>query len=853
MSDVIPPEDTALGTQSAALEVGRRVFRQYVLKRFLGRGPLGSAWLVVHEGIGRELSMRFVPEAWLHDDQVIARLREAAVHVLEITHPGLVGILDFARDPQAAAIVSKYVEGESALDAKAQRPQRCFEVDMLRPWLHQVCEALDFAWRMHKAIHGDLNPANLLVTPLSDMKVSDFGLARNLFDLTGPGGGPLIAVSPSYLSPERMRGEPVTVADDVYGLGATIYDLLTSKPPFFRGEADGKPAPTMADRRVELGIGGELIPTEWEEVIAACLAPQPGDRPVTVREVGERLRVLKPLPAGVEVPMPTVLPRPHETVVDYRPPSTQPGPAPVYPSSEVTADMEPPTMQGRAAEKSAVPSLFVPPPPPATAPDASLPPQEVAPATIDESLDFEETMMETPLSASSSSGRSAPVESSAPSPTPPSMFVPPPPSQPAPMEDDANATMVGASAPSSEPSSATPFSPPPSSAPQPSEDDTNATYAAEETPRPGHVPSPPPVAASFVPPAPLQPSEDDANATYAAEETPPPVRTPVPEPSPTPSPAAASAQPGDDDVSATYAAEETPPPVRSPAATPPPAPLIPMEDLEQTLLEVPPSPPPPIPAEDFEQTLLEVPPAPVAPPPPPPAAPPVPPPMPPSVAAQANPNLEDSVTMPTPVRHPSPPMESRLEETPRPPAPTTPSLPPSPPSEGIPKWLLAAGGGLILVVIVAALAWRKGDSTVSSDPAQPTPEQITPAPATPTPTPATPPPAPLATPPPPPQARTVQASEVAKMIGPVTDARVLVGSFKVGTVTTALGSNPANITMRPTDPAWSGKIRIVGSLMSSGTLPAEGSVVELTAESGYLIRQVREGADGQITVFTEKR
>ena len=832
MSDVTPPEDTALGTQSAALEVGRRVFRQYVLKRFLSRGPLGSAWLVVHEGIGRELSMRFVPEAWLHDDQVIARLREAAVHVLEITHPALVGILDFARDSQAAAIVSKYVEGESALDAKAQRPQRCFEVDMLRPWLHQVCEALDFAWRMHKAIHGDLNPANLLLTPLSDMKISDFGLARNLFDLSGPGGGPLIAMSPSYLSPERLRGEPVTVADDVYGLGATIYDLLTSKPPFFRSETDGKPAPTMADRRVELGIGGELIPTEWEEVIAACLAPQPGDRPATVREVGERLRVLKPLPAGAEVPVPTVLPRPHETVADYRPPSTRPGPAPVYPSSEMTADMEPPTMQGQAAQKNAVPSLFVPPPPPAPASEESLPPQEVAPATIDESLDFEETMMEMPLSASTSSDGSAPVENCTPTPAPPSMFVPPPPLQPASVEDDASATMVGASAPAPEPSSAPPFSPPPPSAPQLSEDDANATYAAEETPRPVSVSSPPPAVAAFVPPPPppppLQPSDDDANATYAAEETPPPVRPPV--------------------------ATAPPPPGPAPAAP------IPMEDLEQTLLEVPPSPPPPppIPAEDLEQTLLEVPPAPITPPPPPLTAAPVPPPMPASVPMQAHPSLEDSVTMPTPVRHPSPSVESRREETPRPSTPSPePSIPNSPPSGGIPKWLFAAGSGVLLVVIVAAFALRKGDSTVSSDSAQPTPEQITPAPATPTPIPATPTPAPtpppLATPPPPPQARAVAASEVAKMVGAVTDARVLVGSFRVGTVTTALGSNPANVTLRPTDPALSGKIRVVGSLMSSEPLPAEGSTVELTSESGYFIRQVREGADGQITVFTEKR
>jgi hypothetical protein len=91
------------------------------------------------------------------------------------------------------------------------------------------------------------------------------------------------------------------------------------------------------------------------------------------------------------------------------------------------------------------------------------------------------------------------------------------------------------------------------------------------------------------------------------------------------------------------------------------------------------------------------------------------------------------------------------------------------------------------------------------------------------------------------------------MVGTVTDPRFLVGGFKVGTVTPGSGSGSANVTMRPTDSSLSGKVRVVGTLTSSANLPAEGSTLELTASSGYLIRMVREGADGQITVFVEKR
>src|SRR4029453_11953117 len=107
-------------TQSSSLEAGQRVFRHYVLHRFLGRGALGAAWLVVHEGHGRELAMRFVPEAWLRDERAMAALREAVVKLLDITHPNLVGVLDFVRDAQAAAVVTRFVDGKTMSDLPAE-------------------------------------------------------------------------------------------------------------------------------------------------------------------------------------------------------------------------------------------------------------------------------------------------------------------------------------------------------------------------------------------------------------------------------------------------------------------------------------------------------------------------------------------------------------------------------------------------------------------------------------------------------------------------------------------------------------------------------------------------------------
>ncbi len=544
MPDATPPDDTALGTQSAALEVGLRVFRQYVLKRFLSRGALGSAWLVVHEGIGRELAMRFLPEAWLHDEPVIARLRESVVRLLEITHPGIVGILDFVRDAQAAAIVSRFVEGESAVDAKAQRTKRCFEVDPIRPWLTQMCEALDFAWRRHEAIHGDLCPANMLITPLGDVKLADFGLSRCLYDMKGSTGDPLLVMPPAFSSPERLRGEPTTVADDVYGFGAIVYDLLTSKPPFPQGRTEGEDAPRMADRRAELGIGGDFIPPEWEEVIAACLASRAADRPRSLREAGERLGVLAPLPAEADrAPLPTVLPRPHETVIGYRPPTTRPaGPVETYPSSEVTTAFEPSTMHGATAPAE--------PAPVEAAPAVEIPAEsEPTPATIDENFDFEETIHEAPVAIEPAAAAVVEDDASAtfvadPTP-PPAPFVPPPPSQPQPTDDDASATYIAEPTP---PPAPPPIpmedlertvAEPPKAAPPPriEEPDPEMTMAGIAEPAPPPVPKPAAPAAPTAPVAPVAP-EIPRNLEESVTMPTPPPRPPAPatEPRRDPSP-----------------------------------------------------------------------------------------------------------------------------------------------------------------------------------------------------------------------------------------------------------------------------------------------------------------------------
>ena len=97
------------------------------------------------------------------------------------------------------------------------------------------------------------------------------------------------------MSPQQLNGERGTHLDDIYSLGATIYELLTSKPPFYSGNIDRqiceRVAPSMTERRKELDIEPALVPQIWEDAVAACLAKDPSRRPQSAAEVAQRLQL----------------------------------------------------------------------------------------------------------------------------------------------------------------------------------------------------------------------------------------------------------------------------------------------------------------------------------------------------------------------------------------------------------------------------------------------------------------------------------------------------------------------------------------------------------------------------------
>ena len=288
------------GPQAKARELaaGQRVFDRYYLKRTLGEGGMGVVWLAHDRTLEQPVALKFLADHFLHDHHEVERLKQETRRNLKLAHPNIVRIHDFEQDAHAAAIAMEYVDGWSLWTMRVDKPRQIFEANEVGPWIGDLCDALDYAHNQAQIVHRDLKPANLILNSRGQIKVSDFGLSRDLRrKVKADSGHPKIAGTDWYMGPQQWTGEPPAVADDIYSLGTTIYELLTGKPPFYEGDifqqVYGVVPPSMTERLFEFGIEDVSIPLNWEETVAACLEKDPARRPGSAREVATRLAVLK--------------------------------------------------------------------------------------------------------------------------------------------------------------------------------------------------------------------------------------------------------------------------------------------------------------------------------------------------------------------------------------------------------------------------------------------------------------------------------------------------------------------------------------------------------------------------------
>jgi serine/threonine protein kinase len=332
--------------------VGHTAFNRFTLEKILGRGGMGVVWLAKDEDLEQKVALKFLPEVIMSDRSALDDLKRETRRSREMTHPHIVRIYDFMRDDMTAAISMEFVSGDTLSNRRADQPQNVFSIQQLSPWVEQLCSGLHYAHTKAQVVHRDLKPANLMLDAAGEIKITDFGIARSISDSVSRVSAVCNSGTPVYMSPQQMMGEKPCVADDIYAFGATLYELLTSRPPFHSGnvilQVREKMPSTMAARRAELEIAGEPIPPEWEHIIAACLAKEPAGRPESMLKISEALGLsggiprttqynISDLPTVRAVSLPPAIPAPPAVPTL----STVPAPRAVPAPSAVAAPPKP--------------------------------------------------------------------------------------------------------------------------------------------------------------------------------------------------------------------------------------------------------------------------------------------------------------------------------------------------------------------------------------------------------------------------------------------------------------------------------------------------------------------------------
>jgi serine/threonine protein kinase len=290
-----PDEDAESGQTMRGVVGGTKVFGRFTLQKVLGRGGMGVVWLARDERLDRLVALKLVPESVNFDASAQEDLKRETRKSLLLTHPNIVRIFDFVEDEHSAAISMEYVDGATFSSLRVKKPNRCFEVDEIAPLVTALCDALSYAHESAGLVHRDLKPANLMANSRNELKITDFGIACTLRDSLSHASAPTSSGTLNYMSPQQLLGEDPSASDDIYAVGATLYEMLSSKPPFYGGDVASQVRevvpPTIAQRRAKLGIKGSPIPKHWEETIAACLAKETERRPRAAADVARRFRL----------------------------------------------------------------------------------------------------------------------------------------------------------------------------------------------------------------------------------------------------------------------------------------------------------------------------------------------------------------------------------------------------------------------------------------------------------------------------------------------------------------------------------------------------------------------------------
>lgn len=260
----------------------------YDLLEEIGRGGMGVVYKARQQSLGRFVAIKALAGNRWGQPEYVSRLRQEAKALSVLNHPHIVQVIDVVETLTAVSLVLEYIDGENLARRLNGKPVSPHEAAMFALTLARTLTAV----HQQGLLHRDIKPANILIDKSGEIKIADFGLAKeegssSSLTLTGD-----VLGSPSYMAPEQADGRiaDIDFRTDIYAIGITLYEMLIGRPPFVGSSTIATLDLVRKGESVAPRLLNPTIPRDLETICLKCLEKEPDRRFATASELAAELQ-----------------------------------------------------------------------------------------------------------------------------------------------------------------------------------------------------------------------------------------------------------------------------------------------------------------------------------------------------------------------------------------------------------------------------------------------------------------------------------------------------------------------------------------------------------------------------------
>lgn len=264
--------------------IGKEILN-YRIIALIGKGGMGSVYLAEHNLISKEKVAIKVINANMANDFTREMLHDEAEHLAGLNHPNIVAFKNYHIDKEGNIyLIMEYADGKS-LDSYIRSVSGLIVEERICPLFEPILDAVGYAHKKN-ILHRDIKPANIVITKEGVPKILDFGIAKLIREQQEEEKDNLVMGTPSYMSPEQVKGEHLDARSDIYSLGVLLHQMLTGNAPY--------DTTTLTEQEINMKVVEEPLPRmrtyykyvsdKVQKVVDKAVAKNPADRYQTCEE-----------------------------------------------------------------------------------------------------------------------------------------------------------------------------------------------------------------------------------------------------------------------------------------------------------------------------------------------------------------------------------------------------------------------------------------------------------------------------------------------------------------------------------------------------------------------------------------